>query len=192
MIIKKSSSININLASLFQLIKRLTSNFSEMALNALLFAAMMAAVAAPAFGSDFIVGDDAGWKLNVNYTAWAQGKQFHVGDRLIFKYTQGSHNVQRLSNAGDFQGCTISAASPTGSDIITLASPGRKWYACGVSDHCSKGMKLAINVISDLAPAPAPGSDPKSPGNSAANGYSGFMSWAWALAALVLHKIIIA
>lgn len=53
-----------------------------MALNALLVVAMMAAVAAPVFGADYVVGDEAGWKLNVNYTAWAQGKEFHVGDRL--------------------------------------------------------------------------------------------------------------
>lgn len=53
-----------------------------MALNAFVFVAMMAAIAAPTFGADYVVGDDAGWKLNVNYTAWAQGKEFHVGDKL--------------------------------------------------------------------------------------------------------------
>ncbi|XP_041995867.1 blue copper protein 1a-like [Salvia splendens] len=162
-----------------------------MALIALLFVAMMAA---PAFGSDYVVGDDAGWKLNVNYTAWAQGKEFHVGDRLIFKYAQGSHNLHRLSNAADFQECRMSGASLTGSDIITLASPGKKWYACGVSEHCSKGMKLAINVISDSAPSPSPSPSPPPLVDSAANGYSALISWAWAwaFAALVLYKTIIA
>lgn len=51
-------------------------------LNAFVLVAMMAALAAPAFGADYTVGDEAGWKLNVNYTTWAQGKEFHVGDRL--------------------------------------------------------------------------------------------------------------
>ncbi|KAH6755760.1 hypothetical protein C2S53_010022, partial [Perilla frutescens var. hirtella] len=159
-----------------------------MVLKALLIVAVMAAVAAPALGVDYIVGDDAGWKLNVNYTAWAEGKQFHVGDRLIFKYTQGSHNVHRLSIASDFQQCTIPATTnlTSGNDVITLGGPGKKWYACGISDHCSKGMKVGINVISELAPSPAP----SSPGESAANGYSGLISWAWILAALVFHKII--
>lgn len=158
-------------------------------IKALLMVAMMAA---PAFGADYVVGDDAGWKLNVNYTAWAQGKQFHVGDRLIFKYTEGSHNVHRLSQATDFQECLIpktTANFTSGNDVITLATPGKKWYACGVSDHCSKGMKLGINVISDLAPSPAPASA-SDPNISAATGYSGFMSWAWVLAALALHQII--
>lgn len=112
----------------------------------------------------------------------------------VFKYTQGSHNVHRLSIVGDFQQCTTPETTNliSGNDVITLASPGKKWYACGVSDHCSKGMKLAINVISDLqSPSPAPGSDPNTPGASAASGYSGFMSCAWALAALALYKIII-
>ena len=43
------------------------------------------AVIAPtitAWGKVHIVGDDAGWKLNFDYQAWAYGKTFHVGDKL--------------------------------------------------------------------------------------------------------------
>ena len=40
---------------------------------------------------DFIVGDEKGWILNFDYQAWAQDKDFRVGDRLgtfeIFKLT---------------------------------------------------------------------------------------------------------
>lgn len=45
--------------------------------------AVVAAVAAPALGEDFIVGDDNGWKNNnFDYASWAKSKEFHVGDRL--------------------------------------------------------------------------------------------------------------
>lgn len=53
-----------------------------MASKVLLFAIMIAAAAAPAFAVDYVVGDDDGWKLNFNYSAWAQGKEFFVGDRI--------------------------------------------------------------------------------------------------------------
>jgi hypothetical protein len=32
--------------------------------------------------TDFLVGDDKGWTINFDYQAWAQGKEFHVGDTL--------------------------------------------------------------------------------------------------------------
>ena len=32
---------------------------------------------------EFIVGDEKGWtNINTDYQAWAQGKEFHVGDKL--------------------------------------------------------------------------------------------------------------
>jgi hypothetical protein len=32
--------------------------------------------------AEHIVGDDKGWTVNFNYTTWASGKVFHVGDTL--------------------------------------------------------------------------------------------------------------
>lgn len=31
---------------------------------------------------DFMVGDDKGWTINFDYQAWAQDKEFYVGDKL--------------------------------------------------------------------------------------------------------------
>lgn len=54
-----------------------------MASKTLLLAVMIALMsAAPAFGTDYVVGDDWGWTLGFDYTAWAQGKQFWVGDTI--------------------------------------------------------------------------------------------------------------
>lgn len=44
--------------------------------------AMLAIFTPTIFSTDFIVGDDKGWTINVDYQAWAQGKQFYVGDNL--------------------------------------------------------------------------------------------------------------
>jgi len=35
-----------------------------------------------AFATDFTVGDDSGWNQGVDYTKWASGKTFKVGDNL--------------------------------------------------------------------------------------------------------------
>ncbi|XP_030467683.1 blue copper protein 1b-like [Syzygium oleosum] len=123
--------------------------------------ALVAAASVPAsvMGTDFMVGDDKGWTLNFDYQTWAGGKQFYVGDRLVFKYPESVHNVLKVNGTG-FQQCAAPVGTvplATGNDVIPLLAPGRKWYICGVGKHCAIGMKLVITVLPKTeSPAPAP------------------------------------
>ncbi|XVF56842.1 hypothetical protein PTKIN_Ptkin06aG0152700 [Pterospermum kingtungense] len=128
-----------------------------------IFALVIAIAPATSYATEFIVGGEGvGWKLDVNYTDWAKDKQFIVGDTLVFQYTQSNHNVYKV-NGTDFQSCNVptnhSLGSFTGNDTIKLATAGNKWYICGVSGHCDKGMKLKITVL-ESGPAPAPSAAP--------------------------------
>ncbi|XP_015970962.1 blue copper protein 1a [Arachis duranensis] len=122
------------------------------------FAISMVLLSSFATATDFVVGDNDGWKLDYNYTKWAQDKVFHVGDVLVFKYNNDSHNVLKV-NATSFKDCVTSDPLETfrsGHDWISLQSPGKKWYICGIAGHCADHqMKLVINVLAD-GPAPAP------------------------------------
>ncbi|KAK9079693.1 hypothetical protein SSX86_001366 [Deinandra increscens subsp. villosa] len=110
-------------------------------------------------GKMIVVGDDKGWTLNFDYQAWAMGKQFVVGDKLVFRYPVGVHNVFKVNGTG-FQQCLVPAANEaltSGYDVIDLQTPGRKWYVCGVGKHCEMGLKLFINVLPyTYAPPPYP------------------------------------
>ncbi|KAG9452092.1 hypothetical protein H6P81_004996 [Aristolochia fimbriata] len=114
---------------------------------------VMACLSSISLAKEFVVGDQAGWRTGFDYTAWAEGKEFRVGDKLVFNYPVGSHNVLRV-DGDSFKNCTAPAdVKPleTGNDIITLSSPGRKWYICGVGKHCQVGkMQLAITVQENL------------------------------------------
>ncbi|KAL8053703.1 hypothetical protein ABFX02_05G090200 [Erythranthe guttata] len=139
-----------------------------MALRAFLVTVVVVVAAvSPALAIDYIVGDDAGWDLDFDYTKWTEGKDFRVGDTIAFKYKPGVHNVLKV-NGPDFQRCTSTNATSvpltSGKDVITILSPGKKWYICDIGDHCSMGMKLVISV-SAVAEGPTP--DP-TPGTSAA------------------------
>ncbi|KAK2983984.1 hypothetical protein RJ640_027309 [Escallonia rubra] len=132
-----------------------------MASNMLGFIVILAIVS-PALVSakDFIVGDDKGWTTNFDYQTWAQGKDFRVGDRLVFQYPVGAHNVFKVNGTG-FESCIKPApteALTSGNDAIVLATPGRKWYICGIGQHCAAaGQKLFITVNSEwMAPSPSP------------------------------------
>ncbi|PAN44595.1 hypothetical protein PAHAL_9G056200 [Panicum hallii] len=130
---------------------------------------VIAVVFLPALASatDHVVGDGHGWTLGFDYAAWAESKQFTVGDTLAFKYSKSSHNVAELSGP-DFKACNKAAATSvwsSGEDRVTLDKPGRRWFICAVGEHCRLGMKLNVTVLPGTpaplqAPAPAP-ADPR-------------------------------
>ncbi|KAL1308127.1 hypothetical protein HN51_050057 [Arachis hypogaea] len=113
-----------------------------------------------AMGTEYVVGDHHGWATGFDYNIWAADKVFKVGDSLVFRYEVGQHNVYKV-NATAFQNCTVpsnhSDALRSGNDVIVLASPGQKWYLCGVGEHCTTGQKLAITVVaSTISSSPSP------------------------------------
>ncbi|CAM8952086.1 unnamed protein product [Rhodiola kirilowii] len=134
-----------------------------------------------AVATEWIVGDKAGWTIGeVNYTNWAEDKVFQVGDTLLFNYNPEYHDVVKVDQH-DFQTCTVPAngALKTGHDVITLATPGKKWYICGFGTHCSDyKQKLVITVEDLLAPAPAPS------GSSRLQGAAGYLFMIIAAAAV--------
>ncbi|XP_027768225.1 blue copper protein-like [Solanum pennellii] len=111
---------------------------------------------APLPATEYWVGGDKGWTIDVDYQAWAKGKNFKVGDTLVFKYTKGHHNVFKV-NQTSFKDCIIpsSGGVTSGHDVITLATPGKKWYICGFPSHCSDHKQKLVITVEGEAPAPA-------------------------------------
>ncbi|XP_038695387.1 blue copper protein 1a-like [Tripterygium wilfordii] len=130
----------------------------------LIFSLVAALVSTTTLAKEFTVGDEAGWTNGFDYQKWAQGKDFMVGDTLVFNYAVGDHNVFKVVNGTLFQNCVkppANEALTTGKDQIVLGSPGKKWYICGVEKHCAEGQKLAIEVMGSMGPAPSPNSGVK-------------------------------
>lgn len=78
---------------------------------------------------------------------WKNG--WHLG--AVFKYPKGIHNVIRVDNATAYEKCLVTTeteALSSGNDVITLTTPGKTWYICGVIRHCAEGeQKIAIEVL---------------------------------------------
>ncbi|KQK12795.1 mavicyanin [Brachypodium distachyon] len=120
-----------------------------------------------AVASEHVVGDDKGWTLQFNYTAWSESRQFVVGDTLLFKYGSSAHNVVEVGGA-DFMACTKPPTAntwSTGEDRVTLDKAGRRWFICDIGEHCEKGgMKFKVTVNEAGAPSP---NSPPAPSNPA-------------------------
>nr|KAJ0217096.1 hypothetical protein LSAT_V11C300109930 [Lactuca sativa] len=105
--------------------------------------------------TEYMVGDASGWTINYDYKAWVKDK--------VFYYPVNVHNVYKV-NASSFATCTIPpprTGLTSGNDVVTLMTPGKKWYIYGVEEHCADfNQKLVIDVQS-MTPAPAPSTGTK-------------------------------
>ncbi|XP_058742165.1 blue copper protein 1a-like [Vicia villosa] len=127
-----------------------------------LFAIIATIFSTIAVATDYLVGDEKGWTLGVDYQVWAANKVFHLGDTLTFKYVAGKDSVVRV-NGSDFQSCSVPWAAPvlgSGNDKVVLTTYGRRWYISGFANHCKNGQKLVITVLpsqqSPWSPIPSP------------------------------------
>ncbi|XP_077247806.1 blue copper protein 1a-like [Tasmannia lanceolata] len=139
----------------------------------LIVAIILAVHLGPSLAKEFIVGGDKGWTVGVvDYQAWADGEEFHIGDKLVFNYPPGKHTVCKVDGVA-FKSCTVPPANmtlTTGKDIVTLASTGKKWYICGVGQHCANGQKFSITVKPVLLATASPPMEGGAEGPSSSNG----------------------
>ncbi|CAM0875206.1 unnamed protein product [Alopecurus aequalis] len=90
----------------------------------------------------YYVGDDEGWSLSS--PSWPNGKQFHAGDVLVFRYAPWIHNVVAVEE----DGCATPLGSRTytsGHDSVTLAR-GANRFICTRYGHCYMGMRMVVNA----------------------------------------------
>ncbi|KAJ6791289.1 blue copper protein precursor [Iris pallida] len=133
---------------------------------------LVVAAAAPAFATDYTVGDSSGWTNGMDYSTWVSGKTFKVGDSLLFSYSL-LHSVNEVSKS-DYDACSSSnsiSSYTDGSTTIKLTAPGARYFVCGTPGHCSGGMKLAVTVASGSGSGSGSGSagspsTPVTPGGS--------------------------
>ncbi|QCD92435.1 Protein Networked NET [Vigna unguiculata] len=98
-------------------------------------------------GENYLVGDSYGWIDFVDFNNWCDGKEFHVGDVLVFNYDSSQHNVLQVDSRV-YESCikdSYMKRFTSGNDSIILKKGGA-WFICGVDDHCENGQKLHINV----------------------------------------------
>ncbi|KAL3692351.1 hypothetical protein R1sor_006002 [Riccia sorocarpa] len=87
------------------------------------------------------VGGSSGWLLGNKFSKLS----IKAKDQLLFKYPAEAHNVVQVSSA-DYKSCNAKGQTKrSGYDQIALG-PGTYYFICGVSDHCKKGMKVAVTV----------------------------------------------
>ncbi|KAJ9680539.1 hypothetical protein PVL29_019763 [Vitis rotundifolia] len=146
-------------------------------------ALLLLLLAAPViYATNHTVGGSSGWDTGVNYTAWASGQTFTVGDYLVFTYGS-THSVDQVTQT-NYDNCGTSNPTKSysgGSNTIALTTSGSMYFLCPTIGHCSQGMKLAISVVSNSGSTSPPSnssspSPPPPPRNSSSSSPSGATS----------------
>ncbi|KAM3377643.1 hypothetical protein P3S68_010056 [Capsicum galapagoense] len=89
------------------------------------------------------VGDNGGWTLGVSN--WPNGKNFKIGDVIVFNYPKGVHNVVIVDKA-NYDNCKSSGKTyKSGNDRVTL-DRGTTYFICGIAGHCDGGQKIAVTA----------------------------------------------
>ncbi|KAL6319767.1 hypothetical protein AAG906_036825 [Vitis piasezkii] len=102
------------------------------------------------------VGGPNGWDLASNLQVWSRSSTFYTGDNLVFSYTP-NHDVLEV-NQLDFARCrTISplATHRDGETVVPLTNAGTRFFICGRRGHCTRGLRLMVQVLELPSAAPA-------------------------------------
>jgi len=143
-------------------------------LSLFLLAAMGCALMGPTSAMDHIVGGSFGWSIPKNltfYQEWAKPRTFGIGDKLVFLYRTGVHNVLQV-NEKEFNACTqdkVIQMLYKGPTIVELTKLGNYYYYCGVGMHCEAGQKLSITVTNAVGSSGLPFETPANAPAASAN-----------------------
>ncbi|OVA06377.1 Plastocyanin-like [Macleaya cordata] len=102
-------------------------------------------------GIDHIIGGSLGWTVPPNityYQDWAKPRTFGLGDKLVFMFRTGVHNIIEVSKE-DFDTCTdkkVVQMLYKGPTVMELNELGDHYFYCGVGTHCEAGQKISITV----------------------------------------------
>ncbi|KAJ9688677.1 hypothetical protein PVL29_014366 [Vitis rotundifolia] len=112
-----------------------------------------------AAAATYNVGGSISWSIPTGdesaYTTWASGKDFELGDTIVFNWT-GTHTVANVSK-NVYDNCTtanvlasdIQATSPV---TYTLNSTEPQYFICTIGQHCLLGQKVTISISSATSP----------------------------------------
>ncbi|CAL5190392.1 unnamed protein product [Lathyrus oleraceus] len=108
----------------------------------------------------YVGGNKFGWIPGVNLTQWSLNEQFVVGESwLYFGYDRHSFNVLEV-NQTSYEKCIDTGfiknvTGGAGRDVFQL-SEAKTYYFISGGGFCWQGVKVAVNVLDHLPPAPAP------------------------------------
>ncbi|KAI4966769.1 hypothetical protein ZWY2020_036026 [Hordeum vulgare] len=101
----------------------------------------------PAAATSFTVGGKSGWTIGVDYTTWASGNTFKVGDSLVFNYAKAAHGGGgERGRSPSVRGGQRARLRRQRRDHRSPQDRRQALLICTITGHCAGGMKLEVTV----------------------------------------------
>ncbi|KAK7300311.1 hypothetical protein RJT34_11154 [Clitoria ternatea] len=107
----------------------------------------------------YVGGNKISWAPNVNLTEWSTHEHFHLDDWLYFGYDRHLYSVLEV-NKTNYESCRdtefIKNITRGGGRDVFQLTEAKTYYFLSGGGFCWHGMKVAIHVTENSAPATAP------------------------------------
>ncbi|GAB2274785.1 hypothetical protein Dimus_009559 [Dionaea muscipula] len=112
----------------------------------------------------FNVGDNDGWVVNPreSFNHWAERNRFQIHDTAVFKYRKGSDSVLVVTE-DSYDSCNVTdplQRFTDGNSKFTFGRSGPFFFISGDVEHCGRGQKLIVVVLSPRQKAAAAATPP--------------------------------
>ncbi|OIW04163.1 hypothetical protein TanjilG_00723 [Lupinus angustifolius] len=110
----------------------------------------------------YVGGTKVSWgSPNVNFTTWSIHEQFYVSDWLYFGYDRHRFSVFEVNKSG-YETCNQTGfikniTGGAGRDVFQLLE-AKPYYFISGGGSCWQNVKVAVNAVHHIAPAPQPAS----------------------------------
>ncbi|PWA56738.1 Cupredoxin [Artemisia annua] len=118
---------------------------------------LVISISDPRYPRTIVVGGDKGWTYGVDHQAFMNNIEMFVGDKLLFQYPIGQHDVVEV-DAENFEKCTVPPGAKrhtSGKDLINIDKEKRRFFICSVKGghHCRDGKMKFGYYFADNRPA---------------------------------------
>ncbi|CAH9099238.1 unnamed protein product [Cuscuta epithymum] len=124
----------------------------------------------------FHAGGKDGWRLvpDDGLNRWAESQRFRVNDTIVFEYEKGKDSVLVVRKR-EYYHCNATGPIHNltdGHSTLKFTRHGTFYFISGFADHCLKGQRLAVTVMSPYPhhrhatktpPPPSPSPSPQTP-----------------------------
>ncbi|CAI8586636.1 unnamed protein product [Vicia faba] len=141
----------------------------------------------------YVGGNKFGWVPGVNLTQWSLHEQVLVRDWLYFGYDRHTFNVLEV-NQTSYEKCIDTGfikniSRGAGRDVFELTE-AKTYYFLSGGGYCWEGVKVAVDVLDHLPPAPAPAPN-KSGSSSISSTFQIYHSIAGVILVLILTNFLV-
>ncbi|MFS8025901.1 putative Phytocyanin domain, cupredoxin [Helianthus anomalus] len=106
-----------------------------------------------------VVSGDHASHTSMDVGSWSSGRNFRVGDSLLFRYLAPQEMIVELASMEEYYSCDLTNPIKMYTDQVPLEKEGIRYFASASYEKCKNGVKLPVQVkpreVTAYGPSPS-------------------------------------